>query len=101
MVLIIFIIFLSVIYYRLVQSKYNHRKLSIGICIILSIYILCILIAKIVTQTIHITVPALKRDFKLIKEYNETFFCRLRAYILWSLISGEYSGYSLLVFFLF
>ncbi|CAF0761888.1 unnamed protein product [Adineta steineri] len=68
---------------------------------ILIINILFIIIAKTIIQFIHITIPTLKRDFEQIYEYQETLFCRFRAYILWLLIGCEYWGYTLFVFFRF
>lgn len=99
--IIICIIFLSIIIYHLIWFKSNENRLRIDIPLILCINILCVLIIKVIIQTIHITIPTIKNDFYSLTKSNETFYCQYPAYFLWSLIGVQYWIYTLLVFFRF
>jgi hypothetical protein len=99
--ILICMIYLCAISYRFIEMKCNRRRLAVDVPLLLSINIICIILIKSILQMIHVTIPTLMKDFQLMSEFNETFFYRFRAYILWSMISVLYWSYGLLAFFRF
>jgi hypothetical protein len=93
--------FLSIIAYRSIRIKYNQGSIRIGVSLILSINILCIIFIKSTIQIIHVTIPTLMKDFQIITQFKETRFYQIRAYTLWSTIGVLYWSYTLLAFFRF
>ncbi|CAF1115559.1 unnamed protein product [Adineta steineri] len=98
---IICLSFLSIIAYHFIQRNHHHNQIINNVPLILSINTLCIIIMKSIFQTIHITIPTIMKDFHNIAQIEETFVCRLKAYILWSIVGQLYWSYVLLAFFRF
>jgi hypothetical protein len=98
---IISVALLSITISRIIRAKRHRSQIIIDVPSLVSINILCIIISKLIIQSIHITIPVLRKNFQNTVKYQETFLCHFRAYILWSLIGVLYWNYTLLVFFHF
>ncbi|UJR11680.1 hypothetical protein I4U23_015861 [Adineta vaga] len=101
MTLLISMIFVLLIIYRFVQVKHRSRQIKIEVPIILSLNTLCLVIAKSVLQLIDVNLATLKRDFYLVIEQNQSFFCQFRAYVFFSIVSALYWSCALQAFFRF
>jgi hypothetical protein len=99
--LLVCLTLLCTIIYRLIRIKYNRNQMKIDVPSILAINTLCIIIIKSTMQIIHVAVPTLLKDFQIVTEFEETFFYRVRAYMLWSMVGVLYWSYVLLAFFRF
>ncbi|CAF0729409.1 unnamed protein product [Adineta steineri] len=95
------LILLSAIIYRFIEIKYKRGQLRIDIPLILTINIICSISIKTILQIIHVTIPALMKDFQIITDFQETSFSRFRAYIFLSMVGVLYWSYSLVAFFRF
>lgn len=92
---------LCLIIYRSIRIRYNRNRIINDVSLILSINIICIILLKSILQLMHVTIPTLLKDFYVVIEWNETLFYRLRAYVLWSMITVLNWSYGLLAFFRF
>lgn len=94
--LLIFII------YRFISLDSSHRKkLFTDVSILLSMNTLCLLLTRCIFQFIDIDLNTIKRNYLSIYEFDNSFICHLRGYVLLSIHSTLYWSYALQAIFRF
>jgi hypothetical protein len=100
--LLISLCLLSFFIYRFIYFNSFHRKTILqNIPILLSINTLCLLIIRSIFQFFDIDLNTIKRNYLSINEFNDSFTCRLRGYLLLSIHSTLYWSYALQAVFRF
>jgi preprotein translocase subunit YajC len=99
--LFVCVILLSVIIYRLFRIPRRRRLEKFDVPLIVSIDIICCIFIKSTLQIVYITVPTIKKDFQYDIEFTETSPCRYHTYILISITTALFWGYTFLAFFSF
>ena len=92
---------LCFIIYRCISSRSNRTRLSSEISIILCINTLCLIIIRSILQFIDIDLNTIKRNYLSKMEYQNSFSCQFRGYLLLSIHVALYWSYALHAFFRF
>jgi hypothetical protein len=92
---------LCLIIYRFNRLKSIRTKISSEISIILCINTVCLLITRSLLQFIDIDLNTIKRNYLFMMEYENSFSCQFRAYLLLSIHAALYWSYALHAFFRF
>ncbi len=94
-------ILLCLIIFRFNSFKSIQSKPSKSIPIILSINTLCLLIIRSLLQIVDIDLNTIKRNYFSIMEYENSFSCQFRGYLLLSIHVTLYWSYALHAFYRF
>jgi hypothetical protein len=93
---------LCIIIYRFIKfNSFQRRKLLKEISILLSMNTLCILIIRSILQFFDVDLNTIKRNYLSIREFNDSFICRFRGYLLLSIHNTLYWSYTIQAIFRF
>lgn len=100
--LLISLILLCLIIYQFIHiNSFQRNKMLKEIPIYLSLNTLCLLILRSILQFIDIDLNTLKRNYFSKNEFNDSFICHLRGYLLLSIHITLYWSYTLQALFRF
>src|SRR5690348_4749822 len=89
--LLISLSLLCIIIYRFIRLNSFHRKKTLKeISILLSMNTLCLLIIRSIFQFFDVDLNTIKRNYLSIREFNDSFICHLRGYLLLSIHNTLY-----------
>ncbi|CAF1208360.1 unnamed protein product [Rotaria sordida] len=100
--LLISLSLLCIIIYQLIRSNSIYRKEMLkDMSIRLSMNTHCLLIIRSIFQFFDIDLNTIKRDYLSIQEFNNSFLCRFRGYLLLSIHNCLYWSYTIQAIFRF
>lgn len=94
--LLIAVILFWIVIYRFISMNSFHRKQNFqDLAIYLSMNTHGLLILRNVLQFVFIDLNTIKRNFFSVKEFHDSFLCRLKGYIILSLYTTLYWSYTI------